>query len=473
MKRKIKKSIVFGLSLKFAGILTAAVLLIIFTFFMFLRHSSIQQETRNFSRTLNQITKAIQSNNPRNLEKRLSELPFFISYIIYNSDTKTVLAKKNDKIDILPPAERKPKKMTQKNHVQNSQNQNDLNIVYMTKTVRDSFGHNITVQILSNGNNNNKFITEMLTLFACASIPILLFSYLLSIYLTKKTISPVVKMTGAAAKISSTNLDFLLPETGTKDELDTLASTFNSLFKRLKADFDRERNFTGDVSHELKTPVAVILGQGNLLRRWGKDDPLQLEKSLNIIISEAKSMETMITNLLQLSKLDSGIKKLQFSTIKCKVFFQRLKNEFETISPDTEIVINCEDSFQFESDEELLHQLFSILISNSIKFSSHTGKIKITAAETNDKTSIPNEPMPPIIHFTVEDEGPGFEDKILPYVFQRFFRGDSAHVRSAGGCGLGLSIAQAIIKNLNGQIKAENTENHHAKMTICLPKENQ
>ena len=97
MKRKIKKSIVFGLSLKFAGILTAAVLLIIFTFFMFLRHSSIQQETRNFSRTLNQITKAIQSNNPRNLEKRLSELPFFISYIIYDSDTKTVLAKKTTK----------------------------------------------------------------------------------------------------------------------------------------------------------------------------------------------------------------------------------------------------------------------------------------------------------------------------------------------------------------------------------------
>ena len=184
-------------------------------------------------------------------------------------------------------------------------------------------------------------------------------------------------------------------------------------------------------------------------------------------------METMITNLLQLSKLDSGIKKLQFSTIECKVFFQRLKNEFETISPDTEIVINCEDSFQFESDEELLHQLFSILISNSIKFSSHTGKITITAAETNDKTSIQDESELRIIHFTVEDEGPGFEDKILPYVFQRFFRGDSAHVRSAGGCGLGLSIAQAIIKNLNGQIKAENTENHHAKMTICLPKENQ
>ena len=147
---------------------------------MFLRHSFIRQETRNFARTLNQITKAIQSNNPRNLEKRLSELPFFISYIIYDSDTKTIQAKKNDKIDILPPAETKLKKMTQKNYVQNSQNQNDLNIVYMTKTVRDSFGHNITVQILSHGNNNNKFITEMLTLFACASIPILLFSFLLS-----------------------------------------------------------------------------------------------------------------------------------------------------------------------------------------------------------------------------------------------------------------------------------------------------
>ena len=131
-------------------------------------------------------------------------------------------------------------------------------------------------------------------------------SFFISLLLTRYSLSPVSKITKAAKEIGSTNLDILLPRNHSGDELDQLAKTFNQLFKRLKKDFDRERQFTSDVSHELKTPVAVILGQANMLRRWGKDEPEQLEKSLSAIINESRSMEAVITNLLQMGRLESG-----------------------------------------------------------------------------------------------------------------------------------------------------------------------
>ena len=121
---------------------------------------------------------------------------------------------------------------------------------------------------------------------------------------------PVKEITRAAEKISSTNLETLLPVSNHNDELDYLAQTFNRLFESLKKDFERERNFTSDVSHELKTPVAGILGQANLLKRWGKNDPVQLEQSLDLIITEASAMNSIITNLLQISKLENGREKL-------------------------------------------------------------------------------------------------------------------------------------------------------------------
>lgn len=459
---KNKNSVVFKLSLKFALLLTFAMLSIIFIFFLLLRNSAIQNETKALSRTINQISRSILSNNPKNLEKKLSELPFFISYIIYDTNTKEIILQKNDKIPILPNAEKKPKRYTKKfdNDVISHR---DLSFLYLTKNLKLPSGRQITLQIGSNSNNEigNKFIINMILLIAAAGIPILFISFLISLFITKNTMNPVVKMTQAAAKISSTNLDTLLPVSSSNDELDILAKTFNSLFISLKKDFERERCFTGNVSHELKTPVAVILGQANLLRRWGKDDPHQLEKSLNIIINESRSMEQMISNLLELSKLDSKKIKLQKTEIPLLTFFERLKNETTAISSSAQIFVENKEDFIFVSDIELLHQLFTILISNSIKFSKNDAKIKIFWKENLSAKTLT---------FFVEDEGPGFDEEILPFIFQRFFRGDSAHVRKVGGSGIGLSVAKAITESLGGSITAENSKNHSALIKITLNK---
>ena len=297
----------------------------------------------------------------------------------------------------------------------------------------------------------------MFSLIAVATIPLLIISFFISRFFIRQTMHPVVKITKTAATISSTNLNQRLPETGKKDELDNLAKTFNSLFERLKADFDRERSFTSNVSHELKTPVAVILGQANLLRRWGKNDSEQLEKSLNTILQETHSMDSIISNLLQLSRIESG--KIIPATEKVSIqkMFFRLKEEFKAINKDMTIQFEEKPLQEIYTDSELLHQVFVAIISNSNKFIKQNPLLELKCTQTENQTTI-----------GLLDNGPGFEENVLPHVFERFYRGDSSHNRSAGGSGLGLSIAQAIIKSLNGKIIASNGKNGGALITITL-----
>ena len=109
------------------------------------------------------------------------------------------------------------------------------------------------------------------------------------------------------------------------------------------------------------------------------------------------------------------------------------------------------------TDSELLHQVFVAIISNSNKFIKQNPLIELKCTQTENQTTI-----------GILDNGPGFEENVLPHVFERFYRGDSSHNRSAGGSGLGLSIAQAIIKSLNGKIIASNGKNGGALITIIL-----
>ncbi len=107
-----------------------------------------------------------------------------------------------------------------------------------------------------------------------------------------------------------------------------------------------------------------------------------------------------------------------------------------------------------------MHQVFVALISNSNKFIQENPVIELKCEQTQDFTKI-----------EVSDNGPGFEEKILPHVFERFYRGDFSHNRAAGGSGLGLSIAKAIIHSLNGEITASNNKNGGALISITLTSE--
>lgn len=458
--KKIFHSVTIRLSLKFAVLLTVTMLLLSIIFTLTLGKIIRNQKNQELSKAASLISSSLLNDDDQNIDSTELNLPYYITYIVYNPEEeadggKKVLFTNDPFLPLLPVTDDEAEHYIQKDYYFDG----DLNILYHGEELELS-GKKVIIITAENMDidSSAKIVTELPRLSLISFFPILIFSFLIALLIIKRTMHPVIKMTESAKEISSSNLDKRLPVSGKKDELDDLAQTFNDLFSQIETDFKRERQFTSDVSHELKTPVAVISGQANLIRRWGKNDSEQLEKSISTIISETKSMDAIIQNLLQMSRLESGRLVPQKEKINLKEMFLKIREEIFSINQKAKIIFSEEKDFSVMADPELLHQVFMVLISNSLKFCPEN--VEISAFFTrNDSFSV----------IQIEDNGQGFGDENIPHVFERFYRGDEAHTRSKGGSGLGLSIARTIIESMDGNISAYKAENGGAGIKIELP----
>lgn len=450
---KKRKSVAFKFALGFSIVLTLFSIFISVIISQFLWLSIRNQKAMELENAAIIIEKAIEKQDEQQISNGFTSLPYYIDYLVYTvprstaTETYELICSNNPYLPHLPETLGSAQTYFEENYYIDG----NLNILYFSKRHKLS---DVIIMIQTSVNmdsdSSTKFFKLLPKIIAISLVPIFALCFIISLYFTKRTINPVVKMTDKAKKIGSSNLDDRLPTRNSGDEFDELAVTFNDLFKRLESDFDRERQFTSDVSHELRTPIAVISGQSNLLRRWGKDDPKQLEKSLGIIINETKSMENIISILLQMSRLECGKIQPNYSEVDFKTFFERLEIETQSISETAKVIYDKNIDLKFRTDEELLHQVFIVVISNSVKFCPPDLEITLSHY-TKGKKHI----------FEIADNGPGFTPKIIPHVFERFYRGDDAHSRSAGGSGLGLSIAKTIINSMNGKIEADNVKDSH------------
>ena len=385
-----------------------------------------------------------------------SELPYYHTYIAYDSDTEEVLATNDPFLPLLKESGGKALHYFEKDFFFDG----DLDVLYFAKAHKLG-DRNIVIAVSENIENDSftKLFPQLPSALLLMALPVLLLSFLFSLLLTKNTMKPVTKITRAAQTMTTENLDGQLPLTGRGDEIDELSSTFNDLFLRIKADFDRERQFSSDVSHELNTPLTVISGQAGLLLRWGKDNPEQLEKSLNAIKDEAKSMHAIIENLLQISRVESGRIKPQLCTVDVGELFARVEEEFSAVAPEVKFTLECPAPVTIETDPEMLHQILTVLVSNSVKFAGGKCTVKLSAVAGEDGR----------IMICESDDGPGISEEALPHVFERFYRGDEAHTRAAGGSGLGLAIAKTLCDALGAEINAGNVESHGACFQLYFP----
>ena len=455
----MKKSFAVRLSLRFMFILTISTILLSLSFLYCIRSLVKRNQTEMLMASEKHILEELSEKMSEGLTQNMleddenfflsSELPYYHTYIAYDYDTEDVLATNDPFLPLLKDTDGKSIHYYEKDFFFDG----DLDVLYFAK-VHKLGDRNIVIAVSENIENDSftKLFPQLPSALLFMSLPVLLLSFLLSLLLTKNTIKPVVKITRAARTMSTENLDGQLPLSGRKDEIDELSNTFNDLFKRIKADFDRERQFSSDVSHELNTPLTVISGQAGLLLRWGKDNPQQLEKSLIAIKDEAKSMHAIIENLLQISRVESGRIKPHFCEFDVAALFDRVAGEFAAVAPDVKFAIECPSSVTIESDPEMLHQIITVLVSNSVKFAGDKCQIKLTTVRKESER----------LEISESDDGPGIRDEALPHVFERFYRADEAHTRSVGGSGLGLAIAKTLSEALGAEISAGNVEPHGA-----------
>ena len=449
----MRRSFAVRLSLRFMFILTVSVLLLSLGFLLFMRSLVQGNQTR-------QLREAEQTVYESVLSLEVPDIPYFITYTVYSGESGELIATNDPFLPFLKDSGGRVLHYLEKDFFYDG----DLDILYFSQLHAKT---KIVCAVAVNIENDSStmMLDKLPGALLLMALPVLLLSFLVSLFITKSTISPVVKITKAAQTLTTENLDGQLPLTGRGDEIDELSRTFNDLFLRIKADFDRERQFSSDVSHELNTPLTVISGQANLLLRWGKDDPVQLEKSLLAIKDEAKSMHAIIENLLQISRVESGRIKPQLCEVELGALFERVHGEFEAVAPDVTFEISCkgnemdeEHGMLLNTDPEMLHQILTVLVSNSVKFAGEKCTIRLGASRNDEGVFVIYE----------SDDGPGIGEDTLPHVFERFYRGDEAHTRSAGGSGLGLAIAKTLCGALGAEITAGNVEPHGAKFEIRI-----
>jgi PAS domain S-box-containing protein len=218
--------------------------------------------------------------------------------------------------------------------------------------------------------------------------------------------------------------------------------------------------FISVISHELKTPVALIKGYVGTLRRddanWEREI---IQDSLAVIEEEADRLTDLIENLLDASRLQAGGISLNLTEVVFTVFIERLADKFRTQTDKHNIVVTFPPDFPVVvADEARLEQVLSNLLSNAIKYSPAGGEIRITG-----------QVRPEHIIVCVQDEGPGIAPGDIPHIFDRFYRADSAS-RTTKGAGLGLYLTRAIVEAHNGRIWVDPRPEEGARICFSLPR---
>ncbi len=218
--------------------------------------------------------------------------------------------------------------------------------------------------------------------------------------------------------------------------------------------------FISIISHELKTPVSLIKGYAETLRRedaaW---DPATIQDSLTVIVEEADRLADLIENLLDASRLQAGALKLNHAEVLVDQLAVRLVEKFKTQSEKHTLSAEFPADFPpVMGDEERLRQVLSNLLSNALKYSPG-GKIVVRGRV---------EPQQVVVG--VSDEGPGIAAADLPRVFDRFYRADSDLTKRAKGAGLGLYLAKAVVEAHGGRIWAESTPGRGTTFSFSLPR---
>lgn len=306
----------------------------------------------------------------------------------------------------------------------------------------------------------NTINSKMLGNTYMAFFGMILISFILISFVSKRILIPLDKINTAAREYASGNFDYKL-QVNTKDEIGQLANSLEYMASELSKLDEYRRNFIANISHDFRSPLTSIKGYVEAMLDGTIPVELQ-EKYLNIVLFESKRLTKLTSSLLTLENLDSYgpvIKKSNFDLIS---IIKSTTQTFEGTAnkKEIELVINSyADKCEVNADKSKIQQVLYNLIDNAIKFSNVDSKITIKVSDMNDKISI-----------SVKDSGAGISRDGQKKIWDRFYKSDSSRGKDKQGTGLGLSITKEIIKAHNENINVISTEGVGSEFIFTLKK---
>lgn len=301
------------------------------------------------------------------------------------------------------------------------------------------------------------------------SIPIVvLLSFAGGYYVVRRLLHPLDVIMQRAQRISSENLAERIPRPGSDDEIDRVVATLNAMIERLERSFTQLEGFTANASHELRTPLTILKGEIEVALQQARSAE-EYRTVLESNLEEVRRISRTVEHLFLLARIDSNAITAVREPVSLKPLIEEIVRAAEILAADGGVRIEStlEDVPDIQGDAVLLVQLFLNLVENGIKYNRPGGELHLSLSTERRGEAME---LSEGVRVEISDTGIGIPEKDIPFVFDRFYRVDKQLARSRGGAGLGLSIAQWIVRMHNGTIDVRSQDGNGTTFTISLPR---
>ena len=287
----------------------------------------------------------------------------------------------------------------------------------------------------------------------------LLLSSLAGHFMSRKALTPVAALAAEARRINDRNLDIRLPEPSAKDEISDLSRTLNQMLERIDRAFASVRTFTGNASHELRTPISLMRTEIEVALYRPRDSQ-EYRAILSRLHEETLRMTNLVENLLSLARADGGAETIALVSIPVDDLFQKVVGNWNDAMKRAMLDFNVEikgEDLALLGDRHLLPRLLSILLENACKYTPPGGSVKLCAAVVGSRIVI-----------SVVDSGIGIDPGQKPRIFDRFYRATNAGNHAPAGSGLGLALAKWIADRHGTELIVESEPGRGSCFSVSL-----
>ncbi len=278
-------------------------------------------------------------------------------------------------------------------------------------------------------------------------------------WIARKGLAPLATVTSQARQITSAQLHERIGSMHWPIELQSLAVAFDGMLDRLEESFLRLSRFSGDLAHEIRTPINNLMGETEVALSRART-PDEYRDVLGSNLEEYRKLSRFIDKMLFLARADDSRITLVRNRFNAGQEMESVRQYYQALAEEQGIEVICEGDVQLCADRSLFHRALSNLLSNSLTSTPAGGKIVIQAKESSDSL---------FMEISVSDNGGGISSQDLPHVFERFYRGAGVRTFDPGGTGLGLAIVKSIMDLHGGSVSVESTPGSKTVVLLRFP----
>jgi two-component system heavy metal sensor histidine kinase CusS len=262
-------------------------------------------------------------------------------------------------------------------------------------------------------------------------------------------------MTQSLERIGPTHMKERLAPSDWPRELQPLAVAFDDMLKRLDDSFTRLSQFSADLAHELRTPIANMMGEAQVALTRERT-AAEYRETIESTVGECERLSRIVDNLLFVARVDAARESITRKRFDARAAVEKIAAFYQTIAEDHHVAIGCSGEGQIYADPDLFERAVGNLLDNALRFTPENGSIQIALSEPGGDFEV-----------EVSDNGCGIASEHLPRVFDRFYRADPS--RGSDGAGLGLALVKSIVDLHGGSVTIESNVGRGTTVKLTFP----